>query len=184
MLFTGRIRSERIRRYLHWCLATVGAVIMLLAFFATTFIPWWVGAILLAIASFNLLESRIPKRLLEFGPLAASGVAVLAVGLILTDHWLPLGPDKGFVRNILFVTLLIGGLLAFFQVFQRFLYRPLLGWCLANKALFLVIPVVILLIGSSVWLGFDRVFGFVPASVRTSSPWKAVSDTFPGLGKL
>ncbi len=136
-----------------------------------------------ALGAYKLFEGRIPERLRQYGPWAASGIAVLVIGLILTDHWLPLGPDKGFIRNLSFVALLIGGLLAFFQVFQRYMYEPLLRWCLANKALFMVVPIVILLLGGCVWLGFDRVFGFVPASVRNTSPWKSVASTFPGLGK-
>ena len=194
MLFTGRVRSETLRRYLHWGLIIVGAVVFLLAISAATPlsqvspiphfpVPWWVGAILIALGAYKLFEGRIPERLRQCAPWAASGIAVLIVGLILTDHWLPLGPDKGFIRNLSFVALLIGGLLAFFQVFQRYMYEPLLRWCLANKALFMVVPVVILLLGGCVWLGFDRVFGFVPASIRNTSPWKSVASTFPGLGK-
>lgn len=194
MLFTGHFRSKTLRQYLHWGLVIVGGVVVLLAVQSATPlnsispiphfpIPWWAGAILVALGAYNLLESRIPERLRQFGPWAASGIAVLVVGLILTDHWLPLGPDKGFVRNLMFVALLIGGLLAFFQVFQRYMYEPLLRWCLANKALFLVIPVVVLLLGASVWLGFDRVFGFVPTTVRNTSIWKTVASAIPGLGK-
>jgi len=194
VLFTGRLRSEALRRYLHWSVIIVGMVTLLLAILAampmssdssiTYFsIPWWVGAIVMALGTYKLLESRIPKSLHQFGPWSANGVAVVVVGLILTDHWLPLGPDKGFVRNLIFVVLLIGGLLAFFQIFQRFIYEPLLRWCLRNKALFLMIPIVILMLGSCVWLGFDRVFGFFPAPIRNSTPWKAVANTLPGLGK-
>jgi len=194
VLFTGRLRSEALRRYLHWSVIIVGMITLLLAILAampmssassiTYFsIPWWIGAIVMALGTYKLLESRIPKSLHQFGPWSANGVAVMIVGLILTDHWLPLGPDKGFVRNLLFVVLLIGGLLAFFQIFQRIIYKPLLHWCLRNKALFLMIPIVILMLGSCVWLGFDRVFGFFPAPIRNSTPWKAVANTLPGLGK-
>ncbi len=35
-----------------------------------------------------------------------------AVGVLLTRHWLPLGPQAGLARNLAFVTLLVGGLLA------------------------------------------------------------------------
>jgi Cu(I)/Ag(I) efflux system membrane protein CusA/SilA len=168
----------------------IGAVIFLLAIFLNLVsslphfpIPWWVGAILIALGTYKLAESRVPERLRQFGPLAASGIAVLVVGLILTDHWLPLSPEKGFVRNVAFVALLLGGLLTFFQLFQRYMYKPLLRFCLAYKGPFLIIPVMMLLLGGSVWVGFDRVFGFVPTPIRNSSPWKAVANTFPGLGK-
>ena len=64
-------------------------------------------------------------------------MAVLVVGILLTHHWLPLGPEKGLQRNALFVGMLIGGLLGFFTLFQRYLYEPILRGCLANKVLFL-----------------------------------------------
>jgi copper/silver efflux system protein len=58
---------------------------------------------------------------------------------------------------------------------------------------FLALPVVLVLMGGSIWLGFDRTFGFIPASaerigidpraIRTSSPWSFVSRKFRGLGR-
>tara|TARA_R110002095_G_scaffold16530_1_gene19770 strand:- start:2178 stop:2486 length:309 start_codon:yes stop_codon:yes gene_type:complete len=102
--------------------------------------------------------------------MSANYLAVLVVGLILTKHWLPLGPVKGLFQNLMFVVLLFGGLLAFFQLFQRVIYEPLLRWCLKNKLLFLSIPAVILILGGCVWLGFDRVFGFFPTAIRNTTP--------------
>jgi Cu(I)/Ag(I) efflux system membrane protein CusA/SilA len=93
----------------------------------------------------------------------------------------------------LFVGILIGGLLGFFTLFQRYLYEPILRWCLAHKLLFLSLPAAILLFGGSAWLGFDRIFSFIPkaaslagiseSTVRESRPWVAASSTLPGLGK-
>jgi Cu(I)/Ag(I) efflux system membrane protein CusA/SilA len=77
-------------------------------------------------------------------------------------------------------------------LFQHF-YSPILRWCLNYKILFLSIPAVILLLGLMIWLGFDRVFGFVPAAaqavgieqprVRSTVIWSDFSHKFPGLGK-
>ena len=122
-----------------------------------------------------------------------NAAAVLLMTVLLSNHWLPLGPEKGELRNFIFVAVMIGGLLAFFLVFQRMLYAPILRWCLSHKLLFLTIPAFILLTGLSVWLGFERVFAFLPstaervgvgaASIRDSRPWIAASRTFPGLGR-
>ncbi|MFI4848967.1 MAG: efflux RND transporter permease subunit [Gimesia chilikensis] len=194
ILFRGKVHSTSIKRFLPWSLVILGILIVLLAilnmlpmentgFIGRFSLPWWVGAIVLGLGVYNLMEHRIPERLRQFGPLAANYLAVLVVGLILTEHWLPLGPDKGFSQNLMFVTLLIGGLLAFFQFFQRVVYEPLLRWCLKNKLLFLSIPTLILFLGGCAWLGFDRVFGFVPEPVRNTAPWKSMAATFPGLGK-
>jgi len=119
----------------------------------------------------------------------AAGVLVL---WLLTDVWEPLGPERGFIRNLLFVTGLIGGLLGLFLLFQR-AYGPILRWALAHKAWFLSMPGLMILFGLCVWLGFDRVWGFVPAayqrlggdpqSIRTSKPWSLLAHEFPGLGR-
>ena len=168
--------------------ALVGAGVL-----AMYFVTWWVGAIVAALGVYKLLEERIPANYHKFAPYAASAVAVLVVGVLLTDHWLPLGPEKGMIRNLLFVGLLIGGLLGFFTVFQRYLYEPLLRWCLAHKLLFLSLPAMILLLGGCSWLGFDRIFSFIPktisrvgiseSTIRESRPWVAATTAFPGIGK-
>ena len=92
-------------------------------------------------------------------------MAALVVGVLLTQEWLPLGPQKGLMLNLLFVGGLIGGILGFFTLFQRFLYEPILRWCLDHKFAFLDLPTAILLFGGSAWLGFDKVFGVVPKTL-------------------
>ena len=118
--------------------------------------------------------------------------AVLAVWVILTRLWEPLGPARGLTRNLVFVGGLVGGLMAAFFLLMHF-YRRILGWALAHKAAFLSAPVFILFFGASVWLGFDRVFGVIPAAiergggnpdwVRHSRPWVWAAHEFPGLGR-
>ena len=186
ILMGGRMKSNTLRRYLMIALIVAGLLL-------TFFVSWWVGAIVAGLGAYKLLEERIPADYRKYGPYAASAVAVLVVGVLLTDHWLPLGPEKGLLRNFLFVGLLIGGLLGFFTLFQRYLYEPLLRWCLAHKLLFLSLPVAILLFGGCAWQGFDRVFSFIPkavsfigisdSTVRESRLWIAASSTLPGLGK-
>ncbi len=156
-------------------------------------VAWWAGTIIAVLGGYGLLRQYIPPRYQRWGSWIANATVVLLVGLLLTNHWLPLGPDKGQTRNLIFVAVMIGGLLMFFHLFQRYLYAPILRWSLDNKLLFLTIPALILLAGASVWLGFDRAFAFVPwtagqvgvdaASIRDSRPWTLASRTFPGLGK-
>jgi Cu(I)/Ag(I) efflux system membrane protein CusA/SilA len=93
-----------------------------------------------------------------------------------------LGPAKGLIRNLIFVALLIGGLLVFFKVFQKF-YTRILAWCLAHKVLFLCVPVVLLILAGTIWLGFGKVFFFVPQPLRANNLWSAAFHVFPGLGK-
>jgi Cu(I)/Ag(I) efflux system membrane protein CusA/SilA len=77
---------------------------------------------------------------------------------------------------------LLGGVLAFFRLFIR-VYEPVLRWCLANKALFLTIPLALVLLGGVIWMGFDGVFGFLPRFMRSTSPYVTMNHSFPGLGK-
>ena len=186
ILMGGRMQGGTLRRYAMIALITAGVLAMF-------FVSWWVGAMVVGLGLYKLLESRIPSDYRKYGPYLASAVAVLVVGVLLTEHWLPLGPQKGLTRNLLFVGLLIGGLLGFFTIFQRYFYEPILRWCLAHKLLFLSVPGIILLFGGSAWLGFDSVFSFVPkaastvgvseSTIRESRPWQAASSAFPGLGK-
>jgi len=104
-------------------------------------------------------------------------VTVLLVGILLTSSWTPLGPERGFMRNFIFVAVLVGGLLGFFALFQS-AYVPLLRWCLAHKKTFLAMPLLIMLFGTTAWLGFGTVFGFLPAPLRNGG-----EKLFPGLGK-
>jgi len=125
-------------------------------------------------------------------PYLLNGILILLVASLLARHWEPLGPEQGELRNLMFVGLLILSLLLGFTLFLRF-YEPILRWCLRNKLLFLSLPVVLLVFGSTVWLGVERVFGFVPASlaragvepeaVRSTTLWRRAESVLPGLGK-
>jgi len=125
-------------------------------------------------------------------PYVVNGLAILFVAVLLAGRWEPLGPGSGDVRNLAFVLLAILGLLFAFRLFQR-VYEPILRWCLAHKALFLALPTALVVLGATVWLGFDRVFGFVPAAVaraggdsgtvRSTVLWRDARHAFPGLGK-
>ena len=65
----------------------------------TVFISWWAGFLLIALGAYQLLENRLPAGYRAYGPRAASALAVLVVGVLLTEHWLPLGPDKGLAAK-------------------------------------------------------------------------------------
>jgi len=176
ILFTRKAALKRAKRYV------LGAILVVAAFIAAFWLTWWIGALIGAIALYHLSRDYVPKRMNSLLPLIANAVAVVLVGIILTNHWLPLGSDRGMVRNLVFVALLIGGLLLFFRVFQKF-YPVILGWCLRHKIAFLSIPGVVVVIGLMVWLGFGRVFFFVPEGLRSNRLWSAGVHGFPGLGK-
>ena len=176
ILFTRKTGSKKLMRYL------LGAMLIAAATIAAFWLAWWIGVLIGAIGLYHLSRDYIPKRASGILPLIANGVAVVLVGVILANHWLPLGSEKGTVRNLVFVACLIGGLLLFFRIFQK-LYPAILGWCLRHKIAFLSIPSVLVVLAAMIWLGFGRVFSFVPEKLKANTVWSAVAHSFPGLGK-
>ena len=176
VLFTGKAGSKRLRRYMLTG-ALIGAAII-----AAIWSAWWVAVLVGAIAVYHLLRDYIPKRANSLIALIANGIAVVLVGIVLANHWLPLGAEKGAVRNLVFVACLIGGLLMFFRIFQL-LYPAILGWCLRHKMAFLSIPGALVVLALMIWLGFGRVFSFVPDRFKANAVWSAAAHRFPGLGK-
>jgi len=135
---------------------------------------------------FNKLHPRL-ERLVPHMPVI---LCIILVGTLLTQKWEPLGPEKGFALNLLFVGLLIGGLLGFFQFF-KFFYPRTLRWCLDHKKQFLTLPLTLIILGGCAWLGFDKIFGFIPTAAekgglensRSATWWVNGTEAFPGLGK-
>jgi len=176
VLFTRRIAIGKIKR----CI--LGAILLGLAVAAGLLVAWWIGVLVGLIALYHLTHDHVPARARRWLPVVANVLAVVFVGIILTGHWLPLGLGQGFAQNLLFVVALIGGLLLFFRVFQHF-YPHILRWCLAHKIAFLSLPTLLIVLGATIWLGFPRVFSFVPRALRGSRIWVAGARTFPGLGR-
>ena len=116
-------------------------------------------------------------------------VLALVAAVLLAGQWLPLGAGRSLLLNILFVLAIIGGVLGLFLAFGR-VYGRLLGWCLDHKAVFLILPALLVLWGGTAWLGFDRVFGILPGAgsdgadgSNWSRIWSGPRHVFPGLGK-
>jgi len=175
IFFPKKIRSRHLRTVFYAAITTIGLII------GFTF-SWLTGIVIIVFAGYFLFKDLIPSQIQKAAPFMANVIVLLIVGLLLTLDWEPLGPQKGLLRNIIFVSGLIGGLMALVLLYQHF-YAPILQWCLKHKLRFLSIPATLLLMGIIIWLGFDRVFGFVPHFLRTNALWSAVSHKFPGLGR-
>ena len=175
VLFTFRIESKKVRVGSLVALAVAGVGI------AIGWV-WWAGAIVVGIAAWNLAVPFVPERPRRLLLRAANYLAALAVGLLLTSHWLPLGPQAGFFPNAVLVLGPIFGLLAFFVLFEK-AYATGLRWFLDHKLLFLSVPFSVCLLGAAVWLGADALFGWLPNRVRQTRVYSSVAHRFPGLGK-
>ena len=179
LLFTDKDQRDKKASLVRWLsYLTLMAFGGLLAFKTT----WWIGAIIFFIGLYYLVNPWLPERFRRAVSYGANWIVVLLVGLVLTKHWLPLGPERGVVKNFVFVAVVIGGLLAFFQIFQR-LYRPSLRFCLRHKTLFLVLPLLMTLWGGMIWFGFTPLFGWLPESFQKTRVFSSIEPQFPGLGK-
>src|SRR5690606_22494078 len=137
----------------------------------------------------NLLEDRWPLDKRSIPSYINIGIVLVVTSFFLTEEWAPLGHNVSMFVNYLFVLVMVGLILGALMLMVRY-YEPLLRWCLVNKGKFLLIPVFTILLGIVAWLGFDRVFGFIPkafdavgTNLRTTSAWSAMIHTFPGMGK-
>jgi len=140
------------------------------------------GFLVVLLGAYRLARPLLTTALNRRMTLAENIVAVVAVTLLLAEDWLPLGRSKGLVVNILFVGVLIASVMGTFRFFES-VYPKLLNGILRRKVLFLLFPASIFLFGTTAWLGFDTVFGFLPQSVRVSRPVAAVAHAFPGFGR-
>lgn len=172
--------------------ALLALALLVVALWRGWSLVWPIALVLLGVAVGRYFWDRLPDGLRRRGPWLTNVLAAVLVAWWLAVAWEPLGPERGMMRNLLFVVLLVGGLLGGFLLFRHF-YESILRWCLAHKALFLALPVVMLTFGVLVWLGFSQVFGFIPAlagrvglnehRLRASAPWVRAAQAFPGLGR-
>lgn len=175
LLFTARIRSMATR-------IVVSLAIVALGVWAGGVFAWWVGAIVVALGVYRLSLPWLPPAVARRAPRLWNSLAIVVVAWALVWDWLPLGAGHGFARNAVFVFVLVGGFLGFYMTIQYF-YGPILRWCLRHKILFLSVPCAIVILGLTVWLGFERLFGWLPYAVRSWRPVTTLAHAFPGLGK-
>ncbi len=143
---------------------------------------WWLGLPLAILGACHLAARRRPGFRRSFLPWIDTLAPLAVVGLLLSHHWMPLGPDKGLFSNALFIFLLVGLVLGFFRIFHRN-YERVLRWALDHKRRFLALPVFMVFTGALVWFGFSSVFGWLPKGLHQVPPLSVFSRVFPGLGE-
>jgi len=175
MVMARRIRPGIIRQMFGVLLALAGLIFGSFGFA-------WAGLIVSVFGVYYLVERYFPVLLRRACNWSANLVAVAVVLTVLTNVWEPLGPELGFARNGAFIVAIVGGLLLIFWLF-RLVYPWLLGLALRYKTAAMIGPAVLLLLGATIWLGFERMWGWLPESVRSDEQVVAVAHEFPGLGR-
>ncbi len=174
VLMGFRIRTKLLRM--------VGAAALVVGGLATAV---WVhtigGSIIAAFGGFYLVKPWLPDLVARGIQWSTNLVAVFLVLLVLAGAWEPLGPEPGLPGNALFIGIIVGALLlAFWLIRAAFPY--ILAWTLRHKLIGISPAVLVVLFGATVWLGFDKVWGWLPDSVRERQAVVQVSHAFPGLG--
>ena len=184
-LFFKRETGGRFKTITSVALALTGVVVGLE-------FSWWLGIMVVSLVVYRLASPYLSERARRRVSYLSNFVAAFLVSLLLARHWMPLGVEKGQVRNFLFVLFAIGGVLLFFKLFQSF-YEPILRFFLRRKLLFYLIPLSVVLLGLMVWKGFDFTFspvlavgekvGISRSIIRGTPIWSLASRSFPGLSK-
>ncbi|MEN8126994.1 MAG: efflux RND transporter permease subunit [Planctomycetota bacterium] len=125
-----------------------------------------------------------PKRFANLADL----IVVLFVAAVLSKYWLPLGPDRGVILSFLFVVAVLLGVLISVVLLTRY-YPPMLRWCLAHKAVFLSVPLLLVISGGFAWRSLGK--EFMPSLdegsflyMPTTMPHASIGEAIDVLAKI
>lgn len=175
-IFSIRINSAKVKRVANYTLIVSGI--------ALSIIFGSIVALALPAAGINNLTAHLWKRE-NMATYINVAITLLAAVYYLSEEWLPLGPRHGFLPNILFVAIAIALILILLWILVIY-YERVLRWCLSHRILFLSVPLLTIVFGFMIWLGFDRTFGFLAFGserVKQTSFWQQASSRFPGIGQ-
>ena len=175
IFFVSPLKERKGKLILSGSLALGG--LLLLPFF-----HWVIGAALFGFAVVYTGSLFTPEKIWKKVMAGINIIAALTVCWFLAMHWLPLGPHAGEFTNFFAVLFPVASLLIFFTIWQ-YSYRFILGFVLEYKALFLSLILLIVSFGYSTWIGFDKMFSWVPESWQKTETFSSLSEKMPGLQK-
>ncbi|WP_321332372.1 efflux RND transporter permease subunit [uncultured Bacteroides sp.] len=180
-LFSIKVNSRLIRKGLNYVLV-VGGIVLSVVYGSLPAL----GLVAVGINNLTANYWKNPKYSIYIN----IGIALVVAIFYLSGAWLPMGPQKGFFSNALFVAGCIAIILSILWTLVLY-YERILRWCLAHRWQFMLIPTTTIVFGIVIWIGFNSTFGFVASgfeavgwnSFRQTSVWQAASKTFPGVGQ-
>ncbi len=184
VLFSFRLNKKKSSRIFNSILIGFGVVFLIGygSYIALALIAFGINNLLTQVPERSLFKGKIKlpysSKLANYINIA---ITILILVYFLTVEWMPLGASNSTFVNFLFVIVVIGVVLGLLMTIVHF-YKTILAWCLENKTKFLMIPVLVVFFGITIWLGFAKIFGFMPNAVKNNTVWTSLSNTFPGLG--
>lgn len=170
------------RRPRSFSVRTTGAALLTLAGLVLALrVQAAAGVVLVSFGVFYLARPWLRPWLARGLERSANLVAIAIVLWALAEAWEPIGPEAGVLRNALFIAVIVGALLAAFWL-MRLAFPYLLAWSLRHKLVALSPAVLVVLFGLTTWLGFERVWGWLPEGIRRSDAMVELAHAFPGLG--
>jgi len=143
---------------------------------------WWVGIFFLLYCFYNLFHNKI-KILHRFKKENINiALPIILMMLLLNNHWQPLKQQAGFFYNSLFVLFILFFILGSMFFLNKY-YKHILHWCIDNRKFTAIVPAIFIVLGMTIWLGFNSIFSFIPDPILKSKPFASISRVFPGLGR-
>ncbi len=159
VVFRKRKRKLPFKQVVHVLLILLGAI--------SVFMGYGLGIFLMAYGGAGLWFDRTGDKTSEISvagyriSITRNAVQILLVSLaivfLLAEYWRPLGFDRSIAVNLFFVALICFGILGIFEVFRKY-YSRILTWALANRILFLMIPVTVLTLGTGIMFTTGKEF--------------------------
>ncbi len=180
VVFKIKINKAKTSYYLNALLFVIGVW--------TIFNVFWFGFFILLYALSYLLSYQTFDKRYQFKSLHFY-ILILGILVLLSKFWLPLGAQHSLISNIIFVSVLVGVLVAFYLLLQKY-YTHILSFFLTHIKTFLALPTLAVVIGIIIWLGFPKVFYYpkqasnaLGFSIENTRFWNTMADVFPGIGK-
>ena len=147
-LFGWKSTVKRSKLILNSALVVVGLY--------AVFSGYYIGTILIlfAVTSFLHFKEIVSQEIANKLNIIISVVTII---ILLSTYWRPLGVDNSIFLSLVFVSILCFGILGIFTLFRKY-YVRILNWALENKALFLVLPTLIIVFGISIWRNTGKEF--------------------------
>ena len=117
---------------------------------------YWLGIVLFVFGATGLLRlrNRIDEEKRNLVNIIASSLAII---FLLSTYWRPLGFNRSILINLIFVSIICLVILGAFSIFRKW-YSSILKWALANKLLFISIPMTILISGIAIMNNIGKEF--------------------------